>query len=136
MHFLQSYDGCISQDKDSNQGYVYGKSIKEDICNFIYEHDQLVIYGVGKDTCAICENLNQQDRARIEFCDKKAEKNTMYFKGKKVVAPKELQKNYADYFILIGSTSYGRQIYRELIHMGISENRIHANMLAAKYWYA
>lgn len=136
LQFLMSYDGRIDLETGSNQEYVYGKGIKEDIYKLLHEHTRFLIYGVGKDTSAICEALDQQDRIRIEFCDKKAEMDTVYFNGKRVVAPKELREKYADYFILIGSTSYGRQIYRELIHMGINEERIHANMLAAKFWQA
>lgn len=87
----------------------------------------VIIYGIGNDTTNLLKLLQSREKDNIIFVDKKAEKSTVQFMGKEVLAPFELKDNYLECDIVILSTKYYREIYFECIGMGVDKRRIKYN---------
>lgn len=95
----------------------------------IKRKEKMVIYGLGADGVALWECLDEMCRLNLVLCDKKAKDEIYYFQGRQVVGPKELCMRYKDYEILITSSRFYREIYKELIDMGIDADRIICNKI-------
>ena len=66
-------------------------------------------------------------KERFLYSDKRAETQSYIFKGKKVLAPQELIDRYMEYYILVTSSQYYRNIEEEFTDMGISPGRVFYN---------
>ncbi|MCM1282779.1 MAG: hypothetical protein NC180_06725 [Muribaculaceae bacterium] len=132
--FLRQYHGLLQKKGGTKVSYHYGKDVKQKVSNFIHCHKQIILYGIGKDATAIYDSLEAHDRDMIEFCDQKANDNEIFFFGKKVIAPNLLKEQYENYYILISSSLYARQIFDGLLQFGIDVSHIYANTLAAEFW--
>lgn len=78
--------------------------------------------------------MEEVDKERILFCDKKAIQDECSYQGKRVLAPTELCTDYSEYGILITSSQFGSRIQMELENMGISRRRIECNTVS--FWEA
>lgn len=100
---------------------------KRNLIEFITGRKKLVLYGLGRDGRALWDCLDESVRLGIELCDRKAEKEVIFFHGRKVISPKELCGKYIDYEILVTSSHFYREISAELDDMGINADRITCN---------
>ncbi len=96
----------------------------------ISSYEKIVIYSIGRDTQVIIKLLPDEIKNKVEYSDKIAIGKDIFFNGKKVYAPKELNKQLNDYKIIIGSTQFGKDIYEEFINMGIDINRCIFNQIS------
>ncbi len=114
----QTATECIAKYKE--------KKIAE-IMKFIREHDKLILYGTGDDCEQILKLIDADMKERFLYSDKRAETQSYIFKGKKVLAPQELIDRYMEYYILVTSSQYYRNIEEEFTDMGISPGRVFYN---------
>ena len=99
----------------------------ENLINFVKNQKRLILYGIGRDCEGLLNRLNESEQSEIMFCDKKAEYEVTVFRGKKVLAPRDLCKNYKDYMILVTSSMYYDIIQHQLEELSISPNKIVCN---------
>ncbi len=102
------------------------QKVKE-LIETIKQKETVIVYGIGKDTENLLKLLQNSEKEKIIFVDKKAEESQILFMGKEVLAPSELKENYLECDILILSLKYYREIYFECINMGIEKRRIKYN---------
>ena len=57
------------------------------------------------------------------FCDKAASTQEMFYHNKLVEPPDKLLSQYKDYFIVVPSAIYAKEIFEEFLQMGIDMNR-------------
>ena len=107
-----------------------GRKILEKMKAFIEKKEKVVLYGTGGNAQKLTELLGEQCTEKAIFCDGRAEKEELYFHGKKVIAPDELYRNYRDAGVLITSHVYRRDIFLELRKNGIPKE----NVLCAENW--
>lgn len=97
------------------------------LIDFAMQQEHLVLYGTGMDCEALLERLDV-DNSRLIFADRKALYQDVTFRGKKVIAPTELNGKYGSYKILITSSKYYCDIQTELKHLfDINSERIICN---------
>lgn len=106
----------------------------ERLMKFIKAQKKLILYGIGRDCKGLWQRLEEVDKERILFCDKKAIQDECSYQGKRVLAPTELCTDYSEYGILITSSQFGSRIQMELENMGISRRRIECNTVS--FWEA
>lgn len=104
----------------------YRKNI-EDAIKYIREQDKLILYGTGNDCERLMGYLDESEKTRILYSDKRAEIQSYVYAGKKVIAPKELCSIYNDYSILVTSSRYRAEIKKEFSAMGIVPDRVFYN---------
>lgn len=97
------------------------------LLEFIRKEERLVLYGTGRDCEGLMGHLNPKEQEKLVFSDLKAEYIEMSFHNRKVVAPRELNKGYKDYKILITSSQFYENMQQRLEDMGISKERIFCN---------
>ena len=97
------------------------------LAEFVKKQEKLILYGTGQDCKVLWEYLDEADKEKILFCDRKAIQDRYIYQGKSVLTPMELRSTYRDYMILITSSWYGLRIQMELENMGICQNRIERN---------
>lgn len=81
---------------------------------------RLLIWGVGKDA------NNLYFPKEVEFLgsiDSDVNKQGKMFRGKEIIAPEKI-KDYDYDYILISSTGYGDQIFKQIKQMGIETNKV------------
>ena len=94
---------------------------------YIRSHNKLILYGIGGECCELLELLEEETRNRLLYSDKKADSEAIVFRGKNVIAPKELCSVYKDYNILVTSSVNRRSIEYEFENMGIDSSRVYYN---------
>ncbi len=95
-----------------------------EIIDYIEKEEQIIIYGIGNDTIQLLKLLKDDDKEKLLFVDKQAETSKMLFMGKEVMAPCQLAERYTDYYIIILSSTYYKEIYFECMDLGIKKERI------------
>lgn len=108
------------------------KGKKESLIEFVKRQKKLVLYGIGRDCGGLLQHLNDAEKDRLLYCDRKAIQGTCTYQGKKVLAPLELCEEYKDYMILITSSMFVTSIRWELEDMGIAPERIICNY--ERFW--
>lgn len=103
------------------------KRNRDHLVELVKANEKLVIYGLGKDGIYLWNCLEESVQSRLVLCDKKAQSETYYFYGKQVIRPEELCTIYNGYGILVTSSTFYREIYAELVTMGIQADRIICN---------
>lgn len=98
-----------------------------ELLELIKKEKYIVIYGIGNDTRKCLELLDWNEKDKLVFVDKKAENEKIYFMGKEVLVPSELNKVYLKYKIVVLSSKYYKQIYNECIKLGVDKERIKFN---------
>lgn len=98
-----------------------------EMLDIIEKEEKIVIYGVGYDTAQLLKLLKREVLQKLIFVDKRAEMSELLFMGKSVLPPSELQDRYTDYYILIFSSKYYKEIYYDCIELGFEERRIKYN---------
>lgn len=102
------------------------KAIKEAM-GYIGKHDKLILYGIGDDCRCLLKEIDESKKNCILYSDKKAEKESYTYMGRKVISPKELCGAYSDYHILVTSSIYWSNIEEEFNSMGIAPFRVFYN---------
>lgn len=97
------------------------------IRRLIKEKGMTILYGTGWDAKGIVGLLEEKERRKLLFCDKKAEKGEFYFEGIPVIAPEMLFRKYRNQGIYITTTEYAEEIFEELMDGGITYNNIFCN---------
>lgn len=97
------------------------------IIKYIKGHNQLILYGTGNDCLGILDLLEENEKSRLLYSDKKAASQPYFFLEKRVISPEELCTAYRDYNILITSSLYRLEIENEFIQMGIAPYRVFYN---------
>lgn len=96
--------------------------IQNRITEVINNNKLTIIYGIGRDADRyVC--VREEDREKIIFCDKKAKKEKLFFKGVRVIDPEKL-RDHKSVPIIISSTLFGAEIKQELLKSGIHEKDI------------
>lgn len=100
-----------------------GLKISE-LVNFIKKEEKIIIYGIGDCTAQLMRLLDNTNKEKLIFVDKKAEIMKTVFMGKLVLKPEQLRDGFLDYAIIILSYTYYRDIYFKCMDLGISKKRI------------
>ncbi len=95
----------------------------QDFVEMIGTFDKVILYSIGQAARGLVALLPQEILEHLEYCDKSAVGEDIYFQGKRVVPPEELLSTYKDYKIIVASTLFGSQIYEEFVKMGIDIGR-------------
>lgn len=103
------------------------KEKKRSLIGLVRQHKKLILYGIGRDCDGLLQHLNEAEKDRLLYCDRKALRGTCTYQGKRVLAPLELCEDYKDYMILITSSMFATSIRWELEDMGINPRRIICN---------
>lgn len=98
-----------------------------EIVDFIKTEKKIIIYGIGNETLQILKLLENEDKEKIVFVDKRAEISDIIFMGKKVIPPDRLAELYSDYHIIILSSRYCREIYFKCMDLGFAKEQIKYN---------
>jgi hypothetical protein len=113
---------------------ILGEERKK-VIDYVGLNENIILYGTGKDCEGILQQMeNNSMHAKLLFCDKRAEIETYYFHGEKVLPPSSLVEDYNEYKILITSSQYYKIIQRQLATMGIISDRIFCNTV--QFWDA
>lgn len=106
---------------------VMTKERIESLVELVKQQKNLVLYGIGSDCGGLLQHLNEAEKDRLLYCDRKALQGICTYQGKRVLAPQELCGNYKNYMILITSSLFATSIRWELEDMGIEPERIICN---------
>lgn len=101
--------------------------------DFISKKEKVIIYGIGKDAQIFLKLLKEEEKRKLVFVDKKAEKLNFLFERKEVFSPRELNKKLKKYDILILSSRYYKEIYSDCVNLGVDKKRIKYNSFD---WYS
>ncbi len=126
---LYSDDVIDAQDNIFRWIYIYQHQIDEMlsmVCD-IRRANRIIFYGTGRDAEGLLQLLDQTDRDRILFADKKALDDNFTFYGKRVMSTTEVAEASCEYPVLITSSYYFREIEQELLAAGIDKSRIMVN---------
>ena len=98
------------------------------IVQFIQSHEKIVICGAGEEAKALmlqieCR-LNKEDIGKLEFYDKKAVHINYNFAGKKVMGLKELVERCKDYYMLIATSRFRKEIFCSLVENMVDPQHI------------
>lgn len=104
------------------------KEYLEKLIGFVRNNPKIICYGLGRETEKFLSTLDEEEFSKLEFCDKRAEKEETFYVGKKVITPKQLceeaEGKYREYAILVMPLDYGMEIYEMLRDAGIAADRI------------
>ena len=92
----------------------------------------IAIWGTGKLSFKAEEILSQLKITEYIYIDRSSEKQSQMFKGKRVIAPSMIGKNY---FILV-STAYFPEISVDLYMKGFKELEDYVNIMDSNYYEA
>lgn len=106
---------------------VMPKERKESLIELVKQQEKLVLYGIGRDCGGLLQHLDEAEKDRLLYCDRKASQDMCVYQGKRVLAPQELCEDFKDYMILITSSMFVTSIRWELEDMGINPERIICN---------
>lgn len=93
----------------------------------LFKYRKIVFYGMGIDGRGLYCLLNEDEKEKIVFCDKRAEAEEYFVEGKEVYEPATLLNKFVSYPVLVTSTQYGSQIRDELYTIGVSFFRVIQN---------
>ena len=131
-----SYDDCLGFSRRELwdmflKPFLFEKTFdgknRHKILEYIKNHDKLILYGIGNDCRGLLRLLDESTKRRLLYSDKKAESRPVIFRGKNVIAPRELSNVYKDYNILVTSSLYRRDIEHEFENIGIDSSRVYYN---------
>ncbi len=91
------------------------------------KNDVTAIYGTGRMGKRVLDIIGQKSKAKIIFCDRKAENGEYLFENYRVIAPSQLIKEYGKKHIqgiIIATVDYKEEIYHSLIMNGIAPEHI------------
>lgn len=96
--------------------------------NTLFQANKYVIlYGTGTDAEGIYEELSDDARRKVLFCDARAKQGEYIFQGKVVMNPDVLLDITREFPILITSSQYHKEIEESLLAKGIKKERIQIN---------
>ena len=126
MRWNDSYDfNEVFYDKSRlayMEKYYYKALIQKRIKEYVEREKRVIVYGTGQDAQSYIV-VNDKNRDKILFFDKRAEKENYKFKDIEVKPPQQLA-DYEQIPIIISSTRYGRSIREELVRRNIAPDRI------------
>lgn len=100
----------------------------DEIAKFIRDHDKIVICGLGADANVLMKELeyilDASDIGKLVFYDKKADRQKIYYRGKEVIDYKVLISKYSQYFMLITTSLYKKELFFSLYKSGINPDKI------------
>lgn len=94
------------------------------------EHGKVVFYGMGTDGRGLYSLVKDKDK--VILCDKRAVSEKMTIGGRQVYEPSTLLRKFSGFPVVITSTRFGREIYMELVQMGIASASIIQNLYS--FW--
>lgn len=65
------------------------KEYLEKLIGFVRNNPKIICYGLGRETEKFLSTLDEEEFSKLEFCDKRAEKEETFYVGKKVITPKQ-----------------------------------------------
>lgn len=96
------------------------------------EHTKVFFYGMGTDGKGIYGLVKDEDKEKIILCDKRAVTEKMVIGDRQVYEPSALIQKFSDFPVVITSTQFGKEIYMELMQMGIISTHIIQNLYS--FW--
>jgi len=81
----------------------------------------IVVWGIGEDAHIVDKKMNLSMYPFIEYCDKRAETEEVYFHGHKVIKPSEVEK---EKIVFVSSSDYRKEIFENLKENGHNEKNI------------
>lgn len=96
--------------------------VQKNISEIVNNNEKTIIYGIGKDARNYVY-VQEENRKKIIFCDKRAKTEEILFKGIEVISPDKLC-DYKDTPIIVSSTLYGKEIEIELLQLGFNKKNI------------
>lgn len=95
---------------------------------FVKTHKKIVVCGLGDDCNRIMEHLkaelNVDDIEKLEFYDKKASESNYQYMGKTVISFNELIENYKEYYLLITTSIFKKELFYAFINNGVKPEHI------------
>lgn len=99
------------------------------LIDIINNREKIIIYGIGNCAEKILARMSEEREKTLLYCDKLAIKEDVCFHNKKVIKPQELLDKYMGYDIVVSSTKYSVEIYKELSELGVDMGRCHFNLV-------
>lgn len=98
------------------------------IIDFIQSHDHIVICGLGNEAVKLLQRLKERlsvvEYSKLFFYDKKASHQQFCFEDKTVIGFQELVSEYRDYYMLITTWAFRKDILCSLIEQKINPGHI------------
>ena len=98
------------------------------VIEFIQNHNEVVICGLGDDTKNLMWQLDFRldvnDIEKLEFYDQKAAQLKYIYRGKKVLSLEKLVNEYKDYYMLIVTRKFKKDIFYSLIQNNVDLKHI------------
>ena len=132
MEYLSRYN-IIMRDKEKLQKKTaVSDCVTNSLEKILSKYNKVVLYSMGTDGKGLYRLVKECDRGKIILCDKRADTEVLTVEGKPVYAPLTLIKEFSDLPIVISSTQFRKDIYTELVGMGICQSRIIQNIYS--FW--
>lgn len=104
------------------------KDLWHQAINYIKKYEKIVLCGLGKDAESLMQYathyLNEEDIAKLEFYDQRAGEMNYIYNGKRVISFEKLLEKYSDYYMLITSRKFKREIFYLMVNSGIDARHI------------
>lgn len=129
LTYLKQYNVVMREKNHLYESENVPEKFLNGLRDILFKYKKIVFYGMGIDGRGLYCLLNEDEKEKIVFCDKRAEAEEYFFiEGKKVYEPATLLNKFVSYPVLVTSTQYGSQIRAELHTIGVSVLRIIQNM--------
>lgn len=92
--------------------------------NLKYNNSGIILFGAGSTSDFIVNVFREHGIEPLAFCDNDRSKNGMAFSGVKVFALNEILNTYPSAMFYITTQLYYKEIYSQLKHNGITDERI------------
>lgn len=83
---MVTFSGVFSQELDDSKVYV-------EIIERIHTCDRVAIYVLGSEGERILKKVPERELGKLVLCDKRAETQSLYWKGKRVISPRSFWTN-------------------------------------------
>lgn len=109
---------------DNIYKYSYGCTMSSIFEEKYQKSEGIIIYGCGKEGKIAQKSLQACGYMIDFFCDRAIPSGSMV-NGKKVISVDDAIRNYSSYLFVIGSTQYAREMYTNLLRLGITDEHIY-----------
>lgn len=119
---IEHMQSIVRQEPDDGEVYA---EIVERICAC----DRVVIYALGSEGERILKKVPERELGKLVLCNKRAETQSLYWKGKRVISPSEFLDEYKEYDVIVTPSprTYGCEVYMFLREHGVDKERILCN---------
>lgn len=123
LNYLKEHQDIVSNRSVIREQTTFAQFRIQKLVRTICDLDKVVLYTVGKYTELLISLIPQNVADKLIFCDKAASTQEMFYHNKLVEPPDKLLSQYKDYFIVVPSAIYAKEIFEEFLQMGIDMNR-------------